>query len=88
MTCLDDFQLLSRKARYRCKGGGKKRSTYASALKRDRIALLRLHVPYPILWEVQAARNKEEIDLAICSSVEVMRVDERGGSSAPGGLSM
>jgi hypothetical protein len=44
---------------------------FASALNRDRIALLRLHVPHPVLWEVYAARNKEEIYLAIRWFVDV-----------------
>jgi hypothetical protein len=62
-------------------------STYASALNGDRITLLLLQVPHPIQWEIHAARNKEKIYLAICSRVQVMHDDERGGSSGPGGLS-
>ena len=67
VTCLDDFQLLSKRVIGEAAEANK--STYASALNRDRIALFRLHVPHPILWEIYASRNKEKIDLTICDRV-------------------
>jgi hypothetical protein len=61
--------------------------TYASARERDGVSLLVVHIPDAVWWEIDAARDKEKIYLAICNRVR--KAEARPSwETAPGGLSM